>query len=199
METILFYDVETSDMIKYGLPSEHPDQPHIAEIAAILVSAETRDVISSLNVMVKPDGWSMSKEATEVNGLTDQMLEDHGVPEYLAVSMLLSMWRNSATKRVAYNKTFDIRMIRIAAKRMGMTDEAIDLWSDKDANHDCAMRMYQLVHGGKNTKLVDAFESIMGEKYPSAHSALPDTYACAEVYFNCLDAAAESQPVTEGH
>lgn len=46
MKTALFYDTETT-----GLPlSEHPDQPHIVQLAAILVDLDTRREIASMAV-----------------------------------------------------------------------------------------------------------------------------------------------------
>ena len=49
--------------------------------------------------------------------------------------MLIALWNGHI--RVAYNRTFDQRIIRIAAKRYA-SDEVIEAWADKDDFH-CAM------------------------------------------------------------
>ncbi len=84
-------------------------------------------------------------------------------------------------ERVAYNKTFDQRIIRIAMKRY-MSEECIEKWAVKD-DHHCAMRMAQKELGGKNPKLVDAYKAICGKDLVNAHSAMADTLAAQEIFF----------------
>ncbi|MEJ6520297.1 exonuclease domain-containing protein [Shewanella bicestrii] len=82
--------------------------------------------------------------------------------------------------RIAHNKTFDQRIIRIATKRY--SDEATqEAWANKD-NFECTMRMYQKQFGGKNTDLATCYEKLTGKKLENAHSAMADTKACFEVY-----------------
>lgn len=42
MSLLCFWDTETQFLPLWKEPSEHPDQPHIVELAAVLVDTQTR-------------------------------------------------------------------------------------------------------------------------------------------------------------
>ena len=178
-KTIFTYDCETTGIPNWKIPSDSIEQPHLVSLAAILSCAETGEEIQSMNVIIKPDGWEIPEDTVAVHGITTEYAIEHGISEGMAVAML-HMMRGDAD-RVAYNKTFDQRIIRIAMKRY-MQDEVIEKWAVKD-DHHCAMRMAQKELGGKNPKLVDAYKSICGKELVNAHSAMADTVAAKEIYF----------------
>jgi DNA polymerase-3 subunit epsilon len=60
MNIAIFYDTETTGLPLFKEPSEHPDQPHIVQLAGCLVDLDTRKTIASMDVIVKPDGWTIS-------------------------------------------------------------------------------------------------------------------------------------------
>ena len=70
MALLFFYDTETTGIPNFKEPSEHPDQPHIVQIAAALVDDETRKTVSSINLIIKPDGWAIPEELTEIHGIS---------------------------------------------------------------------------------------------------------------------------------
>ncbi|MBL4651290.1 MAG: 3'-5' exonuclease [Flavobacteriales bacterium] len=177
--TILFYDTETTDMPNWKIPSDDVTQPHLVQLAAILCDADTKEIIQSIDLIIKPEGWESSKEALETHGITEEFALEHGIPEPYVVGML-ELMRGDAL-RVAYNKTFDQRIIRIAYKRY-CKEELIDSWAEKD-DHKCAMQMARKAMGGKNPKLIDAYKHFTGKELENAHSAMADTLACMEVYF----------------
>ncbi|AUR93130.1 exonuclease [Vibrio phage 1.183.O._10N.286.48.B7] len=179
MKTIFTYDTETTGIPNWKVPSDSPEQPHLVQLAGVLSNAETGEEIQSMNVIIKPDGWEIPEEVTAVHGITTEYALEHGIPEGMAVAML-HMIRGEA-ERVAYNKTFDQRIIRIAMKRY-MSEECIEKWAVKD-DHHCAMRMAQKELGGKNPKLVDAYKAICGKDLVNAHSAMADTLAAQEIFF----------------
>ena len=133
------------------------------------------------------DGWEIPEETVEIHGITTELSQRIGVSEKVAVELLMDMAMGPT--RVAYNKTFDQRIIRIAAKRyFGNTDEAecIDIWATKE-DHECAMRMAQKTLGGRNPKLIDAYKHFTGKDLENAHSAMADTLAMMEVYWAIQD------------
>lgn len=184
MKTLLHYDTETTGITNWEIPSEDPSQPHIVQLAAILCEEETRKPIQSINLIIKPEGWVIPPEVTEIHGITTEYALAVGVPEALAVHMLLSMCGQA--DRVAYNKTFDQRIVRIALKRFVFSEAAIEKWAEKD-NHHCAMRMAKQVMGGKQPKLAEAYKFFTGQDLEDAHSAMADTQACMTVFFAALD------------
>lgn len=184
MKTLLNYDTETTGIPNWNIPSEDPSQPHIVQLAAILCEEETRKPIQSINLIIKPEGWVIPPEVTAIHGITTEYALAVGVPEAMAVQMLLSMCGQA--DRVAYNRTFDQRIVRIALKRFGFPEAVIEKWAEKD-NHHCAMGLSKLVMGGKQPKLAEAYKFFTGQDLEDAHSAMADTKACMTVFFAALD------------
>lgn len=180
MKKIFGYDCETTGLPVWSQPSGDICQPHLVQLAAQLYDADTKQVIQAINLIVKPEGWEIPEEMTAIHGITNELALEVGVSEPFAVEMLLAL-RGDAD-RVAYNKTFDQRIVRIAMKRYGMDEKDIERWAEKDDHHD-PMRMFQKRYGGKNTKLVDSYLKITGKTLENAHSAMADTEACMEIFF----------------
>lgn len=186
----LFYDFETSGLPLYGEPSEDPRQPHIVQVGAQLVNLSTRKVVASLNVIVRPDGWTIPDEVAQIHGISTEMAMDLGVPEGTAAEMLLELWKPAAPRlRVAYNESFDARIMRIALKRH-CDDATADAWKEGPA--ECAMRMANpILKKGRYSKLVDAYEFFTGRPMGGAHSAMGDVEGCKAVYFAIKDGITE--------
>lgn len=182
MKTILFYDTETQGLPVWKEPSDSVNQPHLVQLGAVLVDANTQKVISSMDVIIKPDGWVIPDEVAAIHGITTEIALEVGIPEKLALEMFLAM--RGESERVAFNKTFDQRIIRIAAKRY-LDEPAQEKWAVKE-DHHCAMRMARADMGGKQPKLIEAYKHYTGKELVDAHSAMADTKACMDVYFGVL-------------
>lgn len=191
MKTILFFDTETCGLPVWKEPSGSDNQPHLVQLAAILCNADTREVISTMDVIIKPDGWEIPQETIDVHGITNEIALEVGIPEVQALEQFLELCGDA--DRVAYNKTFDQRIIRIATKRYS-TEEVIEKWAIKDDFH-CAMILSKPIvkcpaktkGKFKNPKLQEAYEHFFNESFEGAHSAMADTKACMAVYWACID------------
>lgn len=192
MKTILFFDTETTGLPVWKEPSGSENQPHLVQLAAILCNAATREVIDSMDVIIKPDGWEIPQETVDVHSVTNEMALKVGIPEKKALEQFLKLCGDA--DRVAYNKTFDQRIIRIATKRYS-DDEVIEKWAIKDDFY-CAMILAKPIvkcpaktkGKFKNPKLQEAYEHFFAVSFEYAHSAMADTRACMEVYWACIDA-----------
>ena len=153
--TGVFFDLETDGIPNWKIPSDDPAQPHITQIGAIVVDLNTRETINSIELLVKPDGWTIPQECVDLNGITTEYAMEYGMPEEMVISLFLAFW--SGYKRFAYNTTFDNRIIRIATKRY--FDEAVqDMW--KNGPYECQMIASRKHLGGKNPKLHVALKEI---------------------------------------
>lgn len=72
-------DCETNGLMDYKRPADADGQPRVAEFAAILLD-DNGEVEAEFQRYVQPDGWTMSPETTEINGLTTEFLQRHGAP-----------------------------------------------------------------------------------------------------------------------
>jgi DNA polymerase-3 subunit epsilon len=178
------YDTETTGLPDWKVPSDNASQPHIVQLAALLVDNTTQETVASMNVIIKPDGWIIPKEVSDIHGITTEHALTVGIPEQAAVEMLLRL--RGDHDRVAYNKTFDQRIIRIALKRF-FSGETTDKWAIKD-DHHCSMRLAREVIGGKQPKLIEAYKMLCGKDLVDAHTAIADAQASKEVYFAALGA-----------
>lgn len=184
----IFFDTETTGLPDWSQPSEAPHQPHIVQLAAQLVNLDTRHVISSMDVIIRPDGWTIPQETTDVHGITNEMAMDLGVPEASAVEMFMGLWGNRL--RIAHNEQFDARIMRIALMRFFGEERADEF---KAGPRECTMRLSSPIlnlpptenmrGGRKNPNLREAYKFFTGQDLVNAHSASADTDACKAVYF----------------
>lgn len=160
--------------------------PPLVQIAAELVDSESEKVIDSMDVIIRPDGWEIPEETIELHGITEKIASVQGIPEKEAVRMLLDMHKK-ASLRVAHNKTFDDRMIRIAMKRYyddldSEEPQPSDIW--KAGEGFCTMYKTRKVLGLKKIPtLAEAYEALTGANLENAHNAMADTKACRAIYF----------------
>jgi DNA polymerase-3 subunit epsilon len=93
MKTALIFDTETTGLPLFEQPSDHPDQPHLVQLGALLVDLDTRRELASVDLIMRPDGWVIGEEVSKIHGITHELAMDVGVPEAVAVDALISMWR----------------------------------------------------------------------------------------------------------
>lgn len=199
MKPVLFYDTETTGLPDFKAPSEAPQQPHIVQLAAVLVDIDTWSMISGIDVIIRPDGWEIPDDVAVIHGITTERAQQLGVGEAVALNLLLDLW-GCAEYRCAHNETFDARIVRIAIKRhMGHLgaeecDRLADLW--KGGKAECTARMATplcalpptdaMRRAGRNNfktpTLSEAYTHFFGTVFDGAHSANADMQACMQVY-----------------
>jgi len=190
MGSIVFFDTETTGLPIWKKPSGSEEQPHIVELAAILADETTMEIITIIDVIISPDGWVIPKEMTDIHGISHERALEVGASESAAVKGLFDIWQSAENiKRACHNRTFDQRMIRIAAKRY-LSEDQTEAWASKD-DFVCTMLTAKPImkmlpkgrFGYKNPKLEEAYLFFTGRKLENAHSAMSDTKACMEIYF----------------
>ena len=92
---ILFYDTKTTDLPLWREPSEHPDRPHIAQLAALLCLDGVE--IASLNAIVRPDGWTIPDEVAAIHGITTERAREEGVPREPGIASIVATIAELAT------------------------------------------------------------------------------------------------------
>lgn len=202
MKLALAYDTETTGLALFKEPSEHPDQPHIVQLGAILVDLDTRATIASMDVIIRPDGWTIPAEAAQVHGITTEHALAVGIPERTALEIFMTLW--DGRQLLGHNESFDRRILRIAQHRFpaSVCDDQRDNW--KAAKSHCTqllstpilklppterMRAVGRNHP-KSANLGEAYQHFMGKPLENAHSAMADCRAALDVFFAIQDLTA---------
>jgi DNA polymerase-3 subunit epsilon len=193
MKKVTFYDTETTGLPSWKEPSGGENQPHLVQLSAIQCDFDSREILQRLDLIIKPNGWTIPEEVTEIHGITTEKAMDCGVDEYSVLRLMLEICRGS--ERCAHNRTFDQRIIRIGLKRYGFADEDIDRWAEKEDHHCTMLKAKPIMElpprgkwGWKNPKLEEAYKFFCGRELgDKAHSSIFDTEACMDVYWAMLD------------
>lgn len=204
MKPILVYDTETNGLPQWSLPSEDPSQPHITQLCAELFDEHSGDTLAYMDVLIRPDGWSIPRELEDLTGITNERADMFGVPIVAALSLFVRMWR-LCELRVAHNESFDARLVRIEMLRALAREDGIhEQWkagpsfctqtkSVKLLNLPPTAKM--LAAGRKTPKspnLGEAYRFFTGNELVGAHNASVDVDACKAVYFGIHKHVAET-------
>jgi len=181
MKTILFFDTETNGLVNHKLPSNHPSQPRIVQLAAVLM--EGGKEIMSLSVMIKPDGWSIPAEVEKIHGFTTEYAAGVGISIGAAL-VAFSEMADRAQVICAHNAGFDKIATESEALKIGLKLPEIYAkkeWFDtmKSSTNICKIPG---PYGFKWPKLSEAYQFFFKETLEGAHDALVDVRACARIY-----------------
>ncbi len=196
---LLSFDTETGGLPQDHQPDDHPSQPHLVEIGAILYDDEGNER-SVLDLIVRPDGWAIPKQASDVHGITTEVAKRYGVPLNVVVPCFFNLLA-VAKEDIAYNRRFDEKILRYALSRMGKTSSLplpalrTDLLEvvTPIVNLPPTARMVAAgFNKPKPPKLVEAYRHFFGDEEAAAfakqaHGAVHDARASARIYFHLRD------------
>lgn len=190
----LIFDTETTGLPDYNAPINHPNQPYIVQLAALLIDDKGDDV-ASMNFIIKPDNWSVPNNAAEIHGIPTERAEQYGVPISYALNMFMMLFQK-ADYLVAHNIEFDIQMLRRYSKDIS-----------KDVFHNGTAKLFDTMYSMtdickipltekqiyakkwnsnigdyKNPNLSECYWHIFTEELSGAHNAMIDVEACKEVF-----------------
>lgn len=195
-------DTETTGLPEWKLPSGSPEQPHLVQLGVIIADKFTGQEHETLDLIIRPDGWVIPQETIDVHGITQEMAMDLGVSEKLAVEMLIEM--RGDLHRVAHNKTFDQRIIRIALKRY-FGEDIQEKWAVKE-DFSCSMMMAKPImqmqkanakpgsKAFKPPKLEEAVPYFTGKDLVGAHTAIADARGCKDIYVEMIKRSQGDKP-----
>lgn len=182
----LVIDTETTGLVRFDLPSIHPLQPHLVQLAAILFD-DNHNEQASINVMVKPcDNWIIPDDVVKIHGITTEHANQYGIMPAIVAEMFYELSRN-ADLIVAHNIAFDI----IVMENFLSLFHGIEYFSY--LKMFCTMKASTDIckinndYGGgryKWPKLSEAYRIIVGKEIDKeqSHGALYDAKCCAEIY-----------------
>ena len=196
---ILFFDTETTGFVDRRMPYDHDCQPGLTQIACILADYDGNER-AMCSMLVEPIGRTISAQAAEKTGITQEIANRFGVYPTAA----LYFWdrlAQMADKIVAHNMAFDRDVLRCMWTRFNPAFRATP--SDFDSRHpagkwSCTMEdaapivnlppTDRMIAAGFNKpkapKLEECIKHFFCEPLDGAHDALVDVRATARLYFH---------------
>lgn len=179
----LFFDTETSDLIKWKLPLNDKSQPWIVQIGAILSDENVK--FAELNLLIRPCGREISANASRVHHITTDLAEKCGVEEEYAMQVLFDLM-NSADTIIAHNIDFDASMIECVCEK---SEVDYPSYPFKKIPTFCTMKKTTTIcnlpgkFGPKWPKLDELHMHLFGEHLVGAHDAMYDIKATRDCFY----------------
>lgn len=178
-ERILVFDTETTGKAFFKLGPDHPSQPYPVQLAAVMFENDRE--VATLLCLIEPHNWTISKEVSDIHGITEDEARSNGIP--LRTAAHAFWWLVSkADLLVAHNVDFDLLVMRTAFSRMQMEDNLVT------KPRFCTMRtstdICQLPgpYGYKWPKLGELYQFAFNEPLVDAHDAMVDLRATWRCY-----------------
>ena len=184
----LFFDTETSGLPDKKQSASWEGQPHICQLGVIVADPNGR-VKAEVNLLVRPEGWTIPAETSAIHGITQEDAEKYG----LSIKGVLSIFGRLLTRSemiVAHNLTFDLLMLEIEVER---TAVELDLPKKPFCTMEKARNVLKIpptakmaacvMKDYKRPNLQETYRHFFGRDFEGAHDAMADVRACKDVFF----------------
>lgn len=166
---IIVFDTETTGL------TLHPDapvskQPRMIEFGAALID-RMGQVVETASIMVNP-GEPLTPEITKITGITDADLVD--APSFKEALPQMRRIFEQATTVMAHNLPFDKAILKGELSRIDCYDFP---WPKIEF---CTVGLYKAAWG-RNPRLIELYESVMGKPLAQTHRALDDVMALVDI------------------
>jgi len=185
---ILFLDTETT-----GLPSRwsapYNEWPRMVSLAYMLCE-DNGKVIDQMELIIKPYGYTIPKEASDIHGITQVIAEQQGNDIQMVLIQLATMVE-LADLVVFHNSSFDTGIISGEQKRLGYPPESLICRSKKlfctkqQSTNIC--RIPNVGRGGYKWPSLAELCAFCGVENKGAHNALNDVIATKQCYFYMVE------------
>ena len=193
---ILFFDTETTGLPNGKLPFDHPNQPALLQLGAVLTD-DGGEVIEEYATLVKIGSKPIHPMALAAHGISSEKANSEGA---LPIDVLYNFhaMTEDADFFVCHNFDFDYKLIQILAhsltKEYGdeptlLLDEINELpykCTMKSTIQFCALPFPSGRKGCKFPKLEELHRILFNEEFSGAHDALADVLATKRCYFELV-------------
>lgn len=190
MKKILFFDTETTGLPKnWSAPVTDTDNwPRLVQLGWILADTEA-NTIREGNMIVKPSGFEIPEQASNVHGITTEIALEKGDPlNHVMQMFMLDM--ASADAIVGHNVGFDLKVVGAEFCRLNFIpalqrmEETQYIDTMKSSTEYCGITgSYGRV---KWPKLTELYTHLFGHAFENAHDAMADITATKECYFELV-------------
>ena len=181
----LFFDTETSNKFNFKTAKyTDSDFPWVVQLGAVL--AEDDIAYSEINVIIQPEGRSITEGAQRVHNISIETAEKTGIFENSIISVFQKLMNNAETL-VAHNFAFDSQLMAAMFHRNGEKQVAKQLV--EEIPYFCTMKgstsLCKLpgVYSWKWPKLSELYTFLFKEQMVGAHDAFYDIKATMRCYY----------------
>jgi DNA polymerase III epsilon subunit-like protein len=180
---ILFFDTETTGLPKnWKAPVTDLDNwPRLVQLAYLVYDFDG-NLIHSCNEIVKPDGFTIPLDASNVHGITTEIANQRG-SKIEEVLELFSIHLKRAKVIVAHNMAYDEKIIGSEMIRLGM-ENTVDS-KEKICTMESTVDLCKIdgPYGYKWPKLEELHRFLFNHYFEGAHDALADIQATAKCFW----------------
>lgn len=172
----LIVDTETTGTLKTGC-----SPPRLVEIAWLVCDA-MGVVVERGDRLIRPDGFTIPVNASQIHGITTGYARQAGVPLRAALDALCPATEASSAI-VAHNLRFDLAVIAGECRRLGVLDPLAALPGICTMESTASFCRIRRGDGYKWPTLSELHQTIFGIPYEDVHRAAGDAEACARCFF----------------
>jgi len=186
--TYLFFDTETTGLPKnYYAPSSDLDNwsCRLVQLSWIMKD-DNKTLLSQGDFIIKPDGFTIPKESSDVHGITTEIAEKNGVDLKKAVYYFLGACK-MADLIVGHNVNYDMHVVGAELIRTWGKDYIENL-----ATADTMLASIDLCkipgkYGYKYPKLMELHRKLFGCDFDNAHNSFADISATEKCFWELKD------------
>ncbi|MCK5474948.1 MAG: 3'-5' exonuclease [Candidatus Pacebacteria bacterium] len=179
----LFFDTETTGLPKkWDAPvSDLENWPRLVQIAWLYFD-ENGNEISNKSEIIKPEGFTIPEEASNVHGISTKSAMEKGID----LKEVLKEFSNIMGKTkflIAHNMSFDEKIIDAEFIRKGIGKSLFS--PEKICTKEASTQYCEIPgnYGYKWPSLSELHIKLFGSDFDDAHDALVDVKACAKCFF----------------
>lgn len=170
MKDILVFDNETTGLTLHP-QADVRKQPKMIEFGGLLLSRTDGSIIEEFSILIDPRE-PLEAIITKITGLTDADLA--GAPTFAEALPQLRRIFESCDAVIAHNLPFDKAIVLGELARNSITEFP---WPGREL---CTVGLYK-EQWGRNPKMLELYEVVMGKPLGQTHRALDDALALAEI------------------
>ena len=193
VRNVIVIDTETT-----GLPKRNPEgrsgyyspklfwhynDARVVQVAWIEMNARTGRVIGTENFIIKPDGFVVPADSTDIHGISHDYAAEHGVP-FATAANVMAQAMSRCDCLVAHNARFDTSVLLAECHRYNVRGAIDRLYALP--RFDTMWEGRKDLGLSKIPKLVDLYNTLHSSKVRQLHDALDDARLASKCMMTLL-------------
>lgn len=179
----LFFDTETTGLPKsWQAPVNNLNNwPRLVQLAWLFID-EFGNEMEIKNIIIKPEGFDIPKDASSVHGITTEMAEKEGIDLSKALLKFAEVIEGSKIL-VAHNMSFDKSVMGAEFLRKDIKNSLSGRLKICTMHGSVDFCKIKNEFGYKWPKLIELHKKLFNRGFDGAHDAFADVKACARCFF----------------